>query len=166
MKVYRLSKCVFKKILCLLLILVCIYGCAILAKVDMQPARVMTVGRGIYLYNIQNDGTLKVFAIENLTSEGLVSLEIDNFSDYSLVYSKKLSFKEKMVVNQLITDVKENSEPYKNADPGVEDATLIVALIDEKHYYSTKLSTIHGGDIAVQNLLHKLVEISELGTKW
>ncbi|MBR3848604.1 MAG: hypothetical protein IKM21_04880 [Oscillospiraceae bacterium] len=159
MKAYRLSKCVFKKTLYLLLMLLFFCVCATYPA-GVHPAKVLVERYGMYLYDIQKDGTLEVFDINDWEPGAILSLEIEDFSDYSLVTSKKLSLKEIKVINQLITDVKKNSEPNKNEDSEVDGGTSISAVIDKKRYYSTGGAI--GRDIAVQNLFNKLEEIAEL----
>ena len=105
MKAYRLSKCVFKKTLYLLLMLLFFCVCATYPA-GVHPAKVLVERYGMYLYDIQKDGTLEVFDINDWEPGAILSLEIEDFSDYSLVTSKKLSLKEIKVINQLITDVK------------------------------------------------------------
>ena len=158
MKAYRLSKRVLKKTLYLLLMLLFFCVCATYPA-GVHPAKVMTMGwNGMYLYDIHSNGKLEVFAIGNMDPEGMLSLEIEDFSDYSLVTSKKLSLKEIKVINQLITDVKNNSD--SNYQPYVEDAAMIIAKIDEETYLTTYYDEWPDGNVDVRNLTHRLVELS------
>lgn len=146
--------------LCLSIIFLCVCGCANQPKEEMQTAGLMITGPGEgndYLFNVQSDGTIKLTSFETMTPKGFESLRIEDFSEPLKVKSKTLSFKERTVVNQLITDIKENADI--NNTVAVEDAIIIIAEIDGKDYLSTYHDDFQYGDIAVQNLAYKLVEL-------
>lgn len=162
MKLNKLINSFVTIFICLILIL-CIGGCDNRPKEEMQTARIMITGPGMktYLFEVNADGTIQASSVKDRNTEGLRSLKIQDFpKDSTKSKLKKLSDKEMLVVDDLITDVKENGD--KNNTIEWTDIVEIHAIIDEVRYVSSYYEDKVDGDTAVQNLTYKLVELSPM----
>ena len=153
----------FARIFICLILMLCIFGCDNLSKEAIQTARIMITGPGMktYLFEVKADGIIQVASAMDRNDEGLRSLKIQDFpKDSTKSKSKKLSDKEMLVVDDLITGVIKNGD--ENNTISMTDGLEIYAVINEVCYVSSYYRDEQDGDIAVQNLTYKLVELSPM----